>query len=238
MALRILHLCQFNFKDQDIRVVSTELDGGTSLSGITDTVTIDGGGYWQADYSNGNFGGRDEARRAATLSWRAVNAGLSGGQRAVLQFCDRWHQPVGPYATVPHDDGTPFSDGSEYETGGGVDSTVLAVVNGQTGGLNATIIDIAITSAKPLIGGERFTHVHSTWLHRAYEISAIEEIEGGKRITFQPPIRGGIEAGDLLDFNDVRCVMRRASPATNAINLGLFSSASISMVEDMSEPAA
>jgi hypothetical protein len=238
MALRVLDLCFFQFKDVDLRVVSTELDGGTSLSGISEPIAIDGGGYWQGDWTNANFGGRDNAKRAKTLAWRAVNAGLSGGQRAAVRFGDRWHQPVGPFATVPHSDQTPFSDGSEYASGGGVASTVLAVVNGQTGGLNCTILDISFSAPKPLIGGERFTYVHPTWLDRAAEISSIEDIEGGKRITFQPPIRGGIEVGDALDFNNPRCVMRRASPATNSLNLGLFSSASISMVEDMREPPA
>jgi hypothetical protein len=57
MALRVLHLCQFHFEDQDVRVVGSEVDGGTSLSGITDIVETDGGGYWQGDWTGGDFGG-------------------------------------------------------------------------------------------------------------------------------------------------------------------------------------
>lgn len=236
MALRVLHLCQYHFKDQDIRVVGSETDGGTSLSGISDVIQSDGGGYWQADFSNANFGGRGE-RRDETLSWRAMNAGLSGGIRAVVQFCDRWNQPVGPRHAVPHGDDAPFSDDSLYDSGG-ASATVLAVVNGQTAGLNATILDIAITSEKPLIGGERFTYIHPTWLERCAEISSVEDIAGGKRIKFIPPIRGGILVGDVLDFDNPRCTMRRSSAPTNALNMGLFGSASISFVEDMSDPDA
>jgi len=235
MALRVLHLCQFHFSEQDIRVVGSEVDGGTSLSGIQDVVETSGGGYWQGDWSEADFGGRSDEERAETLAWRAINAGLTGGRRVIVPFCDRWHQPILDRVTVPHSDDTPFSDGSEYVSGG-ASCTVLAVVNGQTGGLNCTILDIAITAERALIGGERFTHVHPTWLERAYEIGSVEDITGGKRISFHPPIRGGIDVGDLLDFDDPRCVMRRVSEPTNALSMGLYSSASITMVEDMRDP--
>lgn len=233
----ILHLCQFNFETQDIRVVGSEVDGGTSLSGIADPVQIDGGGYWQADFSNADFGGVADDDRAATLAWRAINAGLSGGANAIVRFCDRHHQPVNDSATVPHSDDTPFDDDSEYLSGG-AEASVTAVVNGQAGGLNATIIEISLTSDRPLIGGERFTHVHDTWLDRAYEVRKVEPITGGVRLTFQPPIRGGVAVGDPIDFDDPRCVMRRTSPPTNALSLGLYSSASIAFVEDMRPPTA
>ena len=237
MALRVLHLCQFHFEDQDIRVVGSEVDGGTSLAGITDVVETSGGGYWQGDWSGADFGGRSDEERAETLAWRAVNAGLSGGRPAVVPACDRWHQPViSTGRTVPHSDGTPFSDGSEYVNGRS-SAFVLEVVNGQDGGLNCTILDIAITSDRPLIGGERFTYIGAGgWNERMAEIASVEDVPGGKRISFIPPIRGGIGPGDPLDFDTPRCVMRRASEPTNALNMGLWSSASITMVEDMRDP--
>ena len=236
MALRVLHLCQFHFTDQDIRVVGSEVDGGTALDGTSDVIQTDGGGYWQGDWSGADFGGTSEDERAETLAWRAANAGLSGGRVAVVPFCDRWHQPVLDAVTVPHSDGTPFSDGSEY-AGSGASAHVLAVVNGQTGGLNCTILDIAITSERPLIGGERFGYIGADgWRERVAEISAVEPIAGGYRVSFIPPIRGGIAAGDELDFDNPRCVMRRTSAPTNALNMGLWSSASITMVEDMRDP--
>lgn len=236
MTLRVFHPCYFHFADQDVRVVGSEIDGGTSLSGISETVGTDGGGYWQADYSNANFGDRDEAGRQETLAWRAVNAGMSGGRPFIARFCDRWNQPVGARVTVPHSDGAPFSDGSEYVSPG-AQSTVAAVVNGQLGGLNATVLDINIASEKPLLGGERFTHVHPDWGPRAYEIERIDpNNDGTTRITFIPPIRGGIAVDDELDFDDIRCVMKRVSAPTNALNMGIFGSASITLVEYMVDP--
>lgn len=237
MALPSIHLCQFNFSDQDIRVTGTELDGGTSLSGISETIATDGGGKWQASFSGADFGGIDDSDRSATLAWRAINAGLSGGARAVVEFCDRHHQPVFGTERVPHDDSTPLDDGSEY-TSSGANARVLVVVNGQAGGLNCTVLQLALVSERPLLGGERFTHVHATWLDRAYEIITVVPVSGGYQIAIQPPIRGGIAVGDPLDFDDVRCVMRRSSAPTNALSIGLYSSAAIEFVEDMREPSA
>jgi hypothetical protein len=237
MALRVFHPCSFHFRDQDIRVVDNEIDGGTSIAGIAETVGVDGGGFWQADYTNADFGDRDEAGRRETLAWRAVNAGMSGGRPFIGLFCDRWNQPVGPLVTVPHSDGAPFSDGSEYVSPG-AQSTVAAVVNGQTGGLNATILDIDIASEKPLIGGERFSYIGANgWSWRAAEIERVDPNDDGTiRVTFIPPIRGGIAVGDELDFDNIRCVMKRSSPATNALNMGIFGSASITLVEYMVDP--
>lgn len=237
MAVRIIHLCPFGFKSSDPVVIGSEVDGGTSLSGIVDIVETSGGGSWQWSLSNGSFGGRQDDRRATALSWRAINAGLAGGQVAVFLFCDRHHQPVYGRATVPHSDGTPFSDDSEYISAG-AEASVLTVVNGQAGGLNATIIDIAITSERALIGGERFTYVHPTWGERCAEISSVEDIAGGKRIRFHPPIRGGILAGDELDFDSPRCRMRRVSTPTNALDpLSLTTNvSSLVLVEDMRDP--
>jgi len=234
MPLPVVHLCPYNFQSSDPVVIGNELDGGTSISGISEVIQTDGGGYWQWTLSSASFGGRQEDRRNKTLDWRALNGQLAGGKSAIFLFCDRHHQPVNPTKRGPWDpiDGTPTSIGAE--------ASVLAVVNGQTGGLNCTILDISIVSERHLRAGMRFTHVHSTWLDRCYEIASVENIPGGKRIAFYPPIRGGIAAGDDLDFNNPRCVMRRQSAPTNALNP--FSQVTtinnFVLVEDMRDPDA
>lgn len=238
MATRVFHPCQFNFGDDDIRVVGSTVSGGTSLSGIEDTTETTGGGYWRADFSGADFGDRTDQGRAETLAWRAINGGMIGGSVPVIvQFCDRWHQPVGDAARVPHSDGTPFSDDSLY-IGSGASATIAAVVNGQAGGNRCTVLDIRFAGQKPLIGGERFSYIGANgWGDRAAEIYSIEDRGGGvTRVTFQPPIRGGIAAGDTLDFDNIRCRMRRTSEASNALSQGIFGSGSLSFVEDMRPP--
>jgi hypothetical protein len=236
MATRVFHPCPFNFADQDIRVDGATISGGTSLSGYEDVIRTDGGGIWRADFTNADFGDRDDAGRAETLAWRALNAGMQGGSVAVtVMFCDALHQPAMP-SLVPHSDQTPFSDDGLYRSGG-ASAIVSAVVNGQAGGLRATIIDIVLTAPRALIGGEKFTYIGANgWGERAAEIYNIEPIAGGLRITFSPPIRGGIAAGDAIDFDQVRCRMRRTSPPSNPLNMGVFSTASISFQEDMRPP--
>ena len=237
--LRVFHPCQFGFSSDDIRVDGSAISGGTSLSGFEDVIRTDGGGIWRADFQDADFGDRDDAGRAETLTWRALNAGMLGGSVAVIvKFCGRLHQPVSTASLfVPHSDQTPFADDSQYQSGG-ASAIVTAVVNGQAGGNRATVLDIRLISARPLIGGERFGYDGANgWGERSAEIYAVEDRGGGvTRITFQPPIRGGIAAGDALDFDNPGCRMRRTSPASNPLSMGAFSSASISFQEDMRPP--
>lgn len=228
MALRVFHPCQFSFADQDIRVDVTTTSGGVSLSGYEDVIGTGGGGIWRADFSGADFGDRDDEGRAETLAWRASNAAMQGGSVAVdVQFCDRLHQPINDAFTVP---------GTTYATKG-ASAMVTRVVNGQVGGNRATILDITIVSERPLIGGERFSYQGANgWGWRAAEIFDVSGTNGAFRIAISPPIRGGIKAGDALDFDDVRCQMRRTSAASNPLNMGVFSSASISFQEDMRPP--
>lgn len=238
MALRVFHPCQFFFADQDIRVDVSTTSGGVSLSGYEDVIGTSGGGIWRADFTNADFGDRNDEGRAETLSWRAVNAAMQGGSISVdVLFCDPLHQPVsGDGEAVPHSDRTPFADETLYRSSS-ASGTVLAVVNGQAGGNRATILDIALTSGRPLLGGERFSYQGAGgWGVRAAEIYSVETISGGYRIEISPPIRGGIKAGDMLDFDKILCRMRRTSPASNPLNMGAFSSASISFQEDMRPP--
>jgi len=218
MALRTVHLCPFGFQSTDPVVINSEVDGGTSLNGISDVDYNDGGGFWQWSLGSATFGGRGDDKRDKTLAWRAFNAGLSGGQPAIFKVCDRYHQPVYGLKTVPHDDDTPFDDSTEYASPG-AECTVVSVDNGQIDGLNATIITISLASERPLRGGERFGYVGANgWGERLAEISSVTQVGANLQITFQPPIRGGIAVGDALNFDEPKCVMRRASQPTNALN--------------------
>jgi hypothetical protein len=235
--IRLFHPCMFNFADEDIRIVGSTISGGTSLSGYEDSTETSGGGFWRADFLNADFGGPEEDDRAVTLAWRAVNGGMNGGSVPVdVMFCDALHQPITGPAGVPYSDGTPLT-AEALEAGSGARGAVMAVVNGQVGGLRATVIDVAIASERPLLGGERFTLVHPTWGPRAYQTSLVEDVPGGKRLTFSPPIRGGVAVADYVDFTNIRCRMRRVSEPSNALSMGAFGSGSISFQEDMRRPA-
>jgi len=236
MALRTVHLCKFGFKTSDLIVAGSEVDGGTSLAGYSDVVETSGGGYWQWTLSNASFGGRQADRRDVQVFWDMLDGLMLGGSVAAFVFCDRHLQPIGPIQTVPHSDGTPFSDGSEYLSGQ-ASAKVLAVNNGQAGGLNCTSLDIAFVASRQISGKFSYEGANG-WGIRAAKPTSVETIDGGLRITFVPPIRGGIAVGDPLDFDNPRCRMRRVSAPTNARDMlaQTTSVSSLVLVEDMRDP--
>lgn len=231
----IFHPCQFNFDTQSIDIDGQGTSGGTSVSGITDYNQADGGGFWRATFDGGDFGGVSSEDRAETLAWRAIRSAVKSGARPIdVSFCDQWHQPVIGSTLVPHSDDASFSDEALYETGD-AEGVVLAVVNGQAGGLRATILDMEVATARELIGGERFTLVHPTWGPRAYQILSIDPSHDGVRVSFIPPVRGGVAVGDRVDFSNIRCRMQHVS-STDSLSIGLYTSASISFAEYMRSP--
>lgn len=221
MATPVFHPCRFQFEDQDIRRVGSVTSGGTSLSGIDDAIESDGGGYWVADFTNGETLDRDD-----TLAWRAITAGMDNGAAPVIvEFCDRLHTPAGGEMGIA---GSPdqFGDRRSFQGPGVVASTVTSA------GLRATVLSISIASERALVGGERFTIVHATWGERAYEVVAI----AGAAIKFRPPLREAVASGTSLDFDNPRCKMRLAQPTSNALNIGRYGQCAISFVEDMRKP--
>lgn len=230
MAIPVFHPCRFHFDAQDIRVSNATVSGGVALNGYEDVTETTGGGYWLADFSGADFGDRTETGRLETLEWRRFNA-VAGNEAAAVDviFCDRWHQPVKDLVTYP-------DNGSSVYAGTGAVSKVLAVRNGQTGGLRCTILDISLVSERPLIGGERFTHVHPSWGPRAYEVQDVSPTQSGLRIAFHPPIRGGVKVGDDLDFDTIRCRMRRVGDVSNSITSGIYGAGDMSFKEDMRAP--
>jgi hypothetical protein len=206
MATPVFHPCRFNFDDQDIRRIGSVTSGG---------------GYWVAEFTNGQTFERDD-----TLAWRAITAGMDNGAAAVIvEFCDRLHTPNGGEMGVAGST-QQFGDRRSF-TGPGVVATTIAPAN-----LRGTSLGIDIDSERELVGGESFTIVHPTWGERAYQVVSVS----GSTIRFRPPLREAVTTGTALDFDNPRCRMRMASPASNALNIGRYGSCSISFVEDMRKP--
>jgi hypothetical protein len=224
MALPVFHPCQFDFEDIDFRRVGSVTSGGTSLSGIDDTIETDGGGFWRLDLTNG-----ETLDRKAGLAWRALTEGMDNGSSAVIVLLcsERLFQPVGDAVTVDHSDGTPFSDDTPYDSSGAEYTTTADAA------LRAVTLEMAGVSELPLIGGELFSIEHPTWGWRVYRITRID----GDQITFRPPLREAVPSGTSLEFDTPRCQMRMAQGTSNPTNMGRFTACSLSMVEDMRKPA-
>ena len=208
---------RFAFDEQEIDIERRTVSGGMSVAGDEDVIETDGGGRWFAQFSNGPL-----MERETTLAWRALTTLLgSGATPCIVPFCDLMHQPYGHEHEVPHSDGSPLGDGAEYEGGGPVASAVASA------SLRATSLQITLSSAVPLIGGETFSINHPTRGWRAYRVTTVD----GDTITFRPPLREAVEAGEAIDFANPRCVMRVDGRPPQALSIGRYGEASIRFVE-------
>lgn len=221
--MRTLHLCQFGFRTTNIRRVGHVLDGGTALSGVTDPIEPDGGGYLQADFSNGTA-----RTKTAGNAWRVISDADAGDPFIVLLCAERRFQPVGAVATVAHSDDTTFDDDTLYESGGADYETTADAT------LRATSLSISGTSTSPLIGGELFSIQHENWGWRAYRVRSVD----GDTITFRPPLREAVAAGTALEFDTPRCQMMLTGTTDNSTDSGRFTSCAASFIEDMRPPAS
>lgn len=174
-----------------------------------------------------------QRQKVSTLLWRAVRQIADGGvNRIVVPRNDALFRPwpAGLAATfgidVPHDDGAMFDDGAGYYQSV-IDVTAAAAA------LRATSLDVAITYAGELMGGESFSILHETLGWRLYEIATVDVDEAGGVITFNPPLREAIGDDTPLEFDRPRCTMRLVSPSS--MNLSVqpwtFNAASVDFVE-------
>ena len=217
--------CTFGIYAKDVDILTARISGGTSLSGIEDTIATDGGGKWYANADDIALHKRD-----TIMAWRAFVAATGGGVDSfVFPICDARHQPTRGKVKVPHSDGTSFSDDTLYSQG---DCTVF-VAEGAP--LRATTIRLTIQSlGKPLIGGERFTIVHPTWRERVYQVGRIIDLtDTSATIQFHTPLREAVTAGTPVDFNDPRFVARIEGQMSAPLTNPKFASGSIRLVEDM-----
>lgn len=183
----------FGFKSQDVNIERQTLSGGTALSGETDVVSTDGGGRVYAE-----FGEADLIDRDKVLAWRALITILEEGvTEMVVPFCDIRHQPYGGEHHVTYGDGATHSDGTLFAGGGPFGETTAPAL------LRATSLQFNGAFAQPLIGGEWFTIEHPVKGPRAYRVRTVD----GDTITFRPPLRESVAAGQELDFANPRCLM-------------------------------
>lgn len=208
---------RFAFDEQEIDIERRTISGGVSLAGEEDVIETDGGGRVFAEFAGGPLLERED-----NLAWRAIGTRFgSGTEPIIVPFCDRLHQPYGYEHSVPHSDDTPFDDDSEYSGGGPVASVAADAA------LRATTLSLTLDLPQDLIGGEWFSINHPTKGWRAYNIATVD----GSTVTFRPPLREAVTAGDTVDFDNPRCLMRVDGRPPRRIEIGQYGEASIRFVE-------
>ncbi|WP_411033356.1 hypothetical protein [Shinella sp. BYT-45] len=219
--------CVLRPRQISANLVAFTRGGGRTLGGL-DPATRTDLGFWSIEYGNVVLRNRD---RAQWQTWQAISQMLGGrsGRIAV---------PVrsglsAPYvsgrfeeqAEVPHDDGSPFSDGSEYEQG------AISIVTEGVTPIGATQIRLRIINAADNLVGVRFSYRHAL-----YETGPVMDIDGDVwTVPISPSVRETIPAGADLEFDEPTCLCRLSEDrgmdiAADAI--GKFASPSISFTED------
>lgn len=225
--MKVFPTCLFAPNEFQADLERRTVSGGESLSGDEDLIATDGGGRVFVEMGDLYL---DEP--AIAQAFRALDAYCDGGARAVIvPFCDGRHQPTQGFVTVPHSDGTTFSDETEYSQGD---------ASGEVAGdaaLRATVIELSgLVMQRALIGGEWLSIDHPTMRWRAYRIAEItaQDIEAGTaKVSIRPPLREAVTAGEFVDFARPRCVMRPDGGLLSPTSMG-YASGSARFVEDFS----
>ena len=175
--------------------------GGVSAGGLQRFAVTDGGGKWLCSMA-ADLWTLDKLQAAG------VTEALADGGAAVF-IVPYWPFGSTPYPSgaapvdEPHDDGTSFSDGSDYVSSG-IDITLAS-----DAALRATTLTITVSVAAALRCGEVFSFDHSPPLgydsgRRLYRVVGVE----GNTITIRPPLRAATPAGTELNFTTPGCTMR------------------------------
>ncbi|MBX3480081.1 MAG: hypothetical protein KF842_06750 [Caulobacter sp.] len=185
------------------RPASVSTSGGQTLTGPGQDASWDGGGWWVAELVGIDLGDEQALRAIRALLLLA----LGGVTRFIVPMLD-W--PLSPaLSSVPHGDGSPFADSSEYVSGA-VAAHLAADVS-----LRDTTIDLYLDpeTAGPLQGGEVFTLVYPTHGPRIHMIGKVDSVTDDVYTVFiRPPIREDLAAEAEVDFNRPRCVMKLNDP--------------------------
>lgn len=207
----------------NIDLAPRSLAGPASVSGKSQVVSSDAG-IWKI-----TLGSVLVRNRNAVLAHRAIAALLEGRLGTILiPICRAW-QPVpegaeaaGLYDAVPHSDDAFFSDDSGYV------GTVIDVVASANAAVRATSMTVTVNYAGDIEPGQHFSISE-----RLYRVRTFNATTGA--MTFRPPLRETVTAGDRLEFDDpvVRCRLSEDSGMDLELAMRRFGSPSVNFIEDV-----
>jgi hypothetical protein len=210
-------------------IVASTVSGGQGGTGAFELVRFDGGGLWAA-----KLRGLAVTRREHVNGFRAIIAvAENGAVPLAVPRCDRRQAPVpivggNPVYSydVPHSDDAHFDDGTPY------DQPVIVILATFGAALRATALTVFAYSGGTVEAGQIFSIQHPTQDWRMYEIkTAVPNPGGGMDITFRPPLREAVNAGDAIEFDMPRCVMRLAAVPELELALRRFGAPDLDFVE-------
>lgn len=197
------------------------IGGGMPVVGPARMTGTDGGGLWVCEMT-----GIWLRKREQIMAARALDAIMDGGlQSIVVGSCEaRFARWAVSSESVPHSDGSPFSDDAFYA---GASPTGLVSADAA---LRTTTLILDMPDGVSLIGGEAISIVHPIKGPRRYTIARVGDAGA---VTVRPPLREAVTAGTAVDFSTGACVMRLANADDffSAIRMGRFADLSPVFVE-------
>jgi hypothetical protein len=186
--------------------------GPRAASGKSQVRATDAG-FWRASVSF-DIHTADEIRE-----WRGFVAALQGKvtEFNIGVFDDRQapaavggsHEVTG----ITHSDDTTFSDGTGYSQ-----SDILVVATSAVE-LRATAMTLTVTRAGDLKRGMYFSH-RDGFRHHLYMVTSVTSADGATiGITFLPPARAAIAAGDAIEFGTPQCTMNLADQMSGQLTM-------------------
>jgi hypothetical protein len=214
------------------RLVGAVRTGGRTASGVVTASRADGGGLWayglQSIVINKSYLVRRFEMFLALLA--------EGARPIIVPICNHNYAPIPEddpaaidHIDVPHSpDDTPFSDDALYHQHYSVDANISAAAP-----LRATTITLHVLMSGPFVGGELFSIEHPNMGWRFYRVVGITETAtpGYYSVQIEPPLREAINAGTAADFNEPRCVMQLAAPASLELQMRRFGRPTLQFIE-------
>jgi len=208
MTILEYDLCKLTPSEVSMDVVGVSIEGGRSLSGVTQAIDYSGGGFIAATYGGINIGSRSQH-----LYWSRLGANLNGSVTPII--VPLWTDYIAPRnaigtlpgevegRAVPHSDDTFFADGTGYR------HRIADATLGAVGAVNAAQIIITMPIGFTLEGGEWFAIQHPIRNWRAYRIKEVVSVAGlAYTCIIGPPLREAVTAGQGVIFTRPKCLMR------------------------------
>jgi hypothetical protein len=239
-------MATLEFPESLMRENSVEWDiAGRVISGGGQTSDFDAqplaatsaGGHWEAKLSNIPLISADHVR-----TWRALEAILDNGATPiVVPMCDRRYMPAPLVGGVPlySEPGRPHAQAAKlFASGVGYYAPVVIASLESAAILRATSLTIALDVGSALRGGEHFSIEHATLGWRLYRVGqVVNNGDDTYDVTIRPPLREATAAGQRVEFDRPRCVMRLAKPGAMSLMLTMrrHGTPSVSFTETFSQ---
>lgn len=222
----------FNPQNIKVRPAGSTITGGESLSGQTDVLKTDGGGFWVVQMTGIELISADLIR-----AWRAWEDELdSGATKVLVPIADVRQAPrpiiagrLGSPSAMRADSDDPYFP----EAVGFATPWIVAKITAPAA-LRATTVTINVERGARVKGGEFFAVNHATEGRRAYRIRRVVSRDGQEAtVLIRPPLREAVADNTPVDFDwpSFTCVLVPEADISPDIEYGRHSTVDIAFRE-------